>query len=84
MAFDLDAFLQRELATPTTKSRRRTKQESGRASRKQARTRQTLRAVGGYSNLQSAIYAPADTPLCVVVPHNTGWLPDGRPRRDPR
>lgn len=82
--FDVHSFLQRELAKPTSPSRRSNKNKSGRAGRRAWNGQRNLSSVGGYSNAVQAIYAPADKELCVVVPMETGWLPDGRPNREPR
>lgn len=85
MAFDLQSFLTRQLATSETPSRRTNKNQSGRSGRKRYSSQQTLRAVGGYANQVQAIFAPPAQELCVVVPTaHVGWLPDGRPRREPR
>lgn len=85
MAFDLTSFLQRELAKSSdTPSRRSNKNKSGRALNKAHNSRKALLKVGGYSNNIQAIYAPPGEALCITVPHSVGWLPDGKPRREPR
>jgi len=83
--FDLHSFMQRELAdTGGAPSRRSNKLRSGRTSRKQANAQRTLQRVGGFRSDFKAMTAPADTAMCRVVPSDTGWLPNGQPRREPR
>ena len=84
--FDLFTFAERELAKPGyAPSKRAVKNQSGRASRKQLRTAAVLQAVGGTKSTTAAIHAPSDQKLCRVVDTaEVGWLPDGRPRREPR
>jgi hypothetical protein len=82
MAFDLNSFMQTQLRqTGSAPSRRSNKNHSGRTGRKAHNGRKALQKVGGSSNLIKAIYAPADKNLCVVVPMETGWLPNGQPNR---
>ena len=81
MAFDLGAFMQRELQNNSVPSRRQVKNASGRSGRKAYAGRQALARVGGYKNTVEAIYAPADKELCVVVPMSVGWKSNGEPNR---
>jgi hypothetical protein len=62
--FNLHEFLMKELAHPP---KRQVKNKSGRAGRKLHNSRAAQRAVGGYADTMRAVYAPADTELCVVV-----------------
>lgn len=73
-----------ELASSTASipSARTVKNRSGRQSRKQANARRTLSRVGGFSSDFLAITAPAEAPLCNVVPRDTG-MHNGKPYRSP-
>lgn len=82
VAFDAKTLIARAIANQNpAPSRRQVKDRSGRSSRRAANSRRTLAAVGGFADDVKAMYAPADTEMCRVVPDSVGWLPDGRPRR---
>jgi hypothetical protein len=83
--FDVNTFMQRELAALAVPSKRSVKNKSGRASRKQLRSAAVLQAVGGFSSTTSAVFAAPDHKMCrVVETAKVGWKPDGTPRREPR
>jgi len=65
-------------------SKRSNRNKSGRAGRRMYNGRRTLNAVGGFARDADAIYADADTEMCVVVDPRKGYMPDGTLNRDPR
>lgn len=96
MAFDVAAYLEKQVdrkrtqlaktgrqlaGTGAAPSKRRNKTQSGRSNLKGYHGRRALAKVGGMSDPMKAMYAPADYLMCVVVPDETGWLPNGDPRR---
>ena len=85
MAFDLRTSMQRALVNQNSApSKRQVRNKSGKAGRRTYNGQMVLARVGGYGSTMEAIYAPAGTELCVVVPDSMGRLSDGTPRREPR